>query len=109
MWAWSEHSSVPVRQEVIPGGHFAAFQEPELVIQIICDDLHSVAGREHGAGVDRIAGSAGGGRIAGSAGGGQIAGSAGDLELAQLLGAMECGTPPTMPITRSSASCAASS
>jgi len=61
MWAWSEHSTVPARQEVIPGGHFAAFQEPEQVLQIICDDLHSATGCEHGAG-ELIAGSAGGDR-----------------------------------------------
>lgn len=45
MWLWSEHSNVPARQVVIPGGHFAAFQEPERVIRIICDDIHPAAGQ----------------------------------------------------------------
>lgn len=46
MWVWSEHSKVPARQVVIPGGHFAAFQEPTRTIQIICDEIHSAAGLE---------------------------------------------------------------
>lgn len=44
MWKWCEHSSVPARQVVIPGGHFAAIREPERIIEILTDDIFSRAG-----------------------------------------------------------------
>lgn len=39
VWQWSEHSTGACRRVEIPGGHFAAFQEPDQIIAIINDDV----------------------------------------------------------------------
>ncbi|WP_241833145.1 thioesterase II family protein [Streptomyces caatingaensis] len=39
MWRWAEHSDVPARRVEIDGGHFAAVQEPAVVVSIVGRDL----------------------------------------------------------------------
>ncbi|MFF2923660.1 thioesterase II family protein [Streptomyces celluloflavus] len=39
MWQWSHHSSAPSRHAEIPGGHFAALQQPKEILTIVGEDL----------------------------------------------------------------------
>ncbi|MFV0130215.1 thioesterase II family protein [Streptomyces sp. HMX112] len=44
MWQWSEHTTGACRRVEIPGGHFAAIQNPKDVLAIVAEDVADRAG-----------------------------------------------------------------
>ncbi|GAA2714140.1 MULTISPECIES: alpha/beta fold hydrolase [Streptomyces] len=47
MWQWAEHTTAACRRVEIPGGHFAAVQDPKQIVAIVTEDLLG-AGEEQG-------------------------------------------------------------